>query len=184
MYPRFIQTFLDKQLNGLPTHKEKYDASFHTKKVFANMKRIGKEFSGKETPLFSTMKVLDLEDELKRTKTAQQTKIAGLEKRVKKLEKKHRSRTHKLKRLYKVGLTVRVTQASKRKEVMIQVPKETTTTKIASSQQSQIQDKESNSKRAGDELDQEISKKQKVEDDKESEELKKYLEIIPDDGDE
>nr|GEW16443.1 putative ribonuclease H-like domain-containing protein [Tanacetum cinerariifolium] len=51
----FIQTFLDKQLNGLPTHKEKYDVSFHTKKVFANMKRIGKGFSGKETPLFLTM---------------------------------------------------------------------------------------------------------------------------------
>nr|GEZ93052.1 hypothetical protein [Tanacetum cinerariifolium] len=46
-------------------------------------------------------KVLDLEDELKRTKTAQQTKIDGLERRVKKLEKKQRSRTHKLKRLYK-----------------------------------------------------------------------------------
>nr|GEU84562.1 hypothetical protein [Tanacetum cinerariifolium] len=55
LYPRFIQTFLDKQLDGLPTHKEKYDVSFHTKKVFANMKRIGKGFSGKETPLFPTM---------------------------------------------------------------------------------------------------------------------------------
>nr|GFA02383.1 hypothetical protein [Tanacetum cinerariifolium] len=54
-YSRFIQTFLDKQLDGLPTHKEKYDVSFHTKKVFANMKRIGKGFSGKKTPLFSTM---------------------------------------------------------------------------------------------------------------------------------
>nr|GEX60151.1 hypothetical protein [Tanacetum cinerariifolium] len=38
---------------------------------------------------------------------------------------------------------------------------------------------ESSSKRAGDELDQERSKKQKVEDDKEQEELKKCLEIIP-----
>nr|GFA75798.1 hypothetical protein [Tanacetum cinerariifolium] len=42
---------------------------------------------------------------------------------------------------------------------------------------------ESSSKRAEDELDQERSKKQKVEDNKESEELKKCLEIIPDDGD-
>nr|GEY03807.1 hypothetical protein [Tanacetum cinerariifolium] len=42
---------------------------------------------------------------------------------------------------------------------------------------------ESSSKRAEDELDQERSKKQKVEDDKESEELKRCLEIIPDDGD-
>nr|GEW52785.1 hypothetical protein [Tanacetum cinerariifolium] len=42
---------------------------------------------------------------------------------------------------------------------------------------------EGSSKRAGDELEQERSKKQKVEDDKESEELKKCLEIIPNGGD-
>nr|GFC68332.1 hypothetical protein [Tanacetum cinerariifolium] len=125
--------------------------------------------------------------------------IDGLERRVKKVEKKHMSRTHKLKRLYKVGLTARVisssdnealdkedtskqgrideidvektlpyvpvsaaeiivtiaptiiaestkinvevTQAPKRKGVMIQEPKETATTKTASSQQPQVQDK-------------------------------------------
>nr|GEX58244.1 hypothetical protein [Tanacetum cinerariifolium] len=55
MYPRFIKTFLDKQLDGLPTHKEKYDVLFHTKKVFANKKRISKGFSSKETPLFSRL---------------------------------------------------------------------------------------------------------------------------------
>ncbi|GKE27808.1 hypothetical protein Tco_1443192, partial [Tanacetum coccineum] len=48
--------------------------------------------------------VLDLE----KTKTTQHNEIASLKWRVKKLEKKNRSRTHKLKRLYKVGLTVRV----------------------------------------------------------------------------
>ncbi|GJV68319.1 hypothetical protein Tco_1483828 [Tanacetum coccineum] len=42
---------------------------------------------------------------------------------------------------------------------------------------------ESSSKRAGEALEQESSKKQKVEEDKESEELKKCLEISPDDGD-
>nr|GEU63279.1 hypothetical protein [Tanacetum cinerariifolium] len=52
---RFIQMFLDKKLDGFPTHKEKYDVSFYTKKVFANMKRIGKVFSVKETELFPTM---------------------------------------------------------------------------------------------------------------------------------
>ncbi|GJV05836.1 hypothetical protein Tco_1343492 [Tanacetum coccineum] len=49
-------------------------------------------------------KVLDLE----KTKTTQHNEIASLKRRVKKLEKKNRSRTHKLKRLYKVGLTARV----------------------------------------------------------------------------
>nr|GFA04316.1 hypothetical protein [Tanacetum cinerariifolium] len=162
-------------------------------------------------------KFLKIEDELKMTKTSQQTKIDSLERRVKKLEKKHMSRTHKLKRLYKVGLTakvisssddealdkediskqgridvidtnedialmlidtavddvqvtttiteilvsaaetilttastitaqstkinVEVTQAPKRKGVMIQEPEETTTTKTPSSQQPQVQDK-------------------------------------------
>ncbi|GJW33819.1 hypothetical protein Tco_0053851 [Tanacetum coccineum] len=49
-------------------------------------------------------RVLDLE----KTKTTQHNKIAGLKRRVKKLKNKNRSRTHRLKRLYKVGLTARV----------------------------------------------------------------------------
>nr|GEV79547.1 hypothetical protein [Tanacetum cinerariifolium] len=52
------------------------------------------------------------DDKLKRTKTAQQNEIDGLERRVKKLEKKKRSRTHKLKRLYKIGLTTKVISSS------------------------------------------------------------------------
>nr|GEX91122.1 xylulose kinase-1 [Tanacetum cinerariifolium] len=43
-----------------------------------------------------------------RTKTTQALKITSLKRRVKKLEKKQRSRTHKLKRLYKIGLITRV----------------------------------------------------------------------------
>ncbi|GJZ83716.1 putative ribonuclease H-like domain-containing protein [Tanacetum coccineum] len=49
-------------------------------------------------------RVLDLE----KTKTTQHNEIASLKRRVKKLVKKSRSRTHKLKRLYQVGLTARV----------------------------------------------------------------------------
>ncbi|GKF10024.1 hypothetical protein Tco_0044248 [Tanacetum coccineum] len=49
-------------------------------------------------------KVLDLEN----TKTAQAQEITSLKLRVKKLEKKGGSRTHKLKRLYKVGRSARV----------------------------------------------------------------------------
>nr|GEX03120.1 hypothetical protein [Tanacetum cinerariifolium] len=49
-------------------------------------------------------RILDLE----KTKTIQRNEINSLKRRVKKLEKKNRSRTHKLKRLYKVGLTARV----------------------------------------------------------------------------
>ncbi|GKA55473.1 hypothetical protein Tco_0754422, partial [Tanacetum coccineum] len=49
-------------------------------------------------------RVLDLE----KTNITQYNEIGSLKRRVKKLEKKNRSRTHKLKRLYKVGLTTRV----------------------------------------------------------------------------
>ncbi|GJX06078.1 retrovirus-related pol polyprotein from transposon TNT 1-94 [Tanacetum coccineum] len=49
-------------------------------------------------------KVLDLET----SKTTQVLEIESLKRRVKKLEKKQRSRTHKLKRLYKVGLSAKV----------------------------------------------------------------------------
>ncbi|GKC63242.1 hypothetical protein Tco_1095840 [Tanacetum coccineum] len=49
-------------------------------------------------------KVLDLE----KIKTIQHNEIASLKRMVKKLEKKNRSRTHKLRRLYKVGLTAKV----------------------------------------------------------------------------
>ncbi|GKC09634.1 hypothetical protein Tco_1001244 [Tanacetum coccineum] len=50
--------------------------------------------------------------DLEKTKTTQQNEIGSLKRRVKKLEKKDRSRTHKLKRLYKVGLTARVESSS------------------------------------------------------------------------
>nr|GEW36177.1 hypothetical protein [Tanacetum cinerariifolium] len=49
-------------------------------------------------------RVLDLET----TNTTQAMEIESLKRRVKKLEKKKRSRTHGLKRLYKVGLSARV----------------------------------------------------------------------------
>nr|GEW15166.1 retrovirus-related Pol polyprotein from transposon TNT 1-94 [Tanacetum cinerariifolium] len=45
---------------------------------------------------------------LEKTKTTQGNEMASLKKRVKKLKNKYRSRTHKLKRLYKIGLTARV----------------------------------------------------------------------------
>nr|GEV11704.1 Gag-Pol polyprotein [Tanacetum cinerariifolium] len=46
--------------------------------------------------------------DLGKTKTTQALEIDSLKRRVKKLNKKQRSRTHKLKRLYKVGLSARV----------------------------------------------------------------------------
>ncbi|GJY62507.1 hypothetical protein Tco_0463164 [Tanacetum coccineum] len=57
MYPRFVQVFVNQQVDGMPTHKRKYIAPSHSKKIFRNMKRVGKGFSGNVTPLFPTMVV-------------------------------------------------------------------------------------------------------------------------------
>ncbi|GJT45531.1 hypothetical protein Tco_0954246 [Tanacetum coccineum] len=194
MYPRFVQVFLDNQLEGMINNNIIYIAPSYTKKVFANMKRQRKDFSSRVTPLFSTMMVqaqqeqgegsdmptitqpsssqpqqkhkprnpkkkdtqipqsnvpsdnlvdevvneenvskhsndplvssedrLKLEElmtlctnlqnrvfDLEHTKTTQALEIDNLKRRVKKLKKKQRSRTHRLRRLYKVGLSARV----------------------------------------------------------------------------
>ncbi|GJY33169.1 putative ribonuclease H-like domain-containing protein [Tanacetum coccineum] len=153
MYPRFVQVFLNKQVDGMATHDEIYVTPSHTKKVFWNMKRVRKGFSRNITPLFPTMMVqaqqeqgeaakaineenvpthsnglllsgedrLKLEElmtlctnlqnrvlDLEHTKTTQALEIESLKRRVKKLEKMQRLRTYKLKRLYKVGLSIKV----------------------------------------------------------------------------
>nr|GEY39445.1 hypothetical protein [Tanacetum cinerariifolium] len=46
MFPRFVQLLIDHQLGDMSHHKDIYDNPSLTKKVFANMKRIGTGFSG------------------------------------------------------------------------------------------------------------------------------------------
>ncbi|GKB85436.1 hypothetical protein Tco_0957708 [Tanacetum coccineum] len=57
MYPRFVQVFVNKQVGDMSHHKRIYVTPSHTKKIFGNMKREGKGFSGRVTPLFQTMMV-------------------------------------------------------------------------------------------------------------------------------
>nr|GEU28947.1 retrovirus-related Pol polyprotein from transposon TNT 1-94 [Tanacetum cinerariifolium] len=144
-------------------------------------------------------RVLDLE----KTKTTQGNEIASLKRRVKKLEKINRSRTHKLKRLYKVSLTARVESSDKeslgenaskqgkridaidQNEDITLEQKEPEIFDKAFKRVNTFEDYrtelvERKDKRAGDELEQEISKKQKVEDEKETAELKQLMEIILD----
>nr|GEW19323.1 hypothetical protein [Tanacetum cinerariifolium] len=140
MYPRFIQTFLDKQLDGLPTHKEKYDLSFHTKKVFVNMKRIGNGFSSKETPVFPTMvgpkqgriDKIDADEDIALVSTYDNNIVQdeGIEDVVSATETIVTNALTITAESTKIN--VEVTQAPKRKGVMIQELKETT--KTASSQ--------------------------------------------------
>ncbi|GJW16400.1 hypothetical protein Tco_0020533 [Tanacetum coccineum] len=62
MYPRFVQVFLNNQLEGMATHNRIYIAPSHTNKFFANIRREGKDFSRRETPLFPTMVVQTQEE--------------------------------------------------------------------------------------------------------------------------
>nr|GEY15126.1 hypothetical protein [Tanacetum cinerariifolium] len=57
MYPHFLQLMIKKQVGDLSTHTTKYTYPALTQKVFANMQRVGKGFSGVETPLFEGMLV-------------------------------------------------------------------------------------------------------------------------------
>ncbi|GKB28762.1 hypothetical protein Tco_0868163 [Tanacetum coccineum] len=127
----FVQVFLDKQVEGMTKHKEIYVTPSHTKKVFANIKRRGKGFSGRVTPLFQTMMVQALEElerggelrgegvdekgEVENERNLEiiqrplfKLKIAKLKERVNKLEGMNKSRTPRLKRLRKVGRTARI----------------------------------------------------------------------------
>ncbi|GKD51145.1 hypothetical protein Tco_1280121 [Tanacetum coccineum] len=58
----FVQVFLDKQVEGMSKHKGIYVTPSHTKKIFANIKRERKGFSGRITPLFQTMMVQAIKD--------------------------------------------------------------------------------------------------------------------------
>ncbi|GJX78923.1 hypothetical protein Tco_0327072 [Tanacetum coccineum] len=55
MYPRFIQIFLNKYKRLLLPHKRCYIVPTITQKLFSNMKRASKGYTGVDTPLFQTM---------------------------------------------------------------------------------------------------------------------------------
>ncbi|GJR11343.1 hypothetical protein Tco_0793995 [Tanacetum coccineum] len=100
MYPYFLQVFINQQLGDMSHHKKIFVNPFHTKKVFANMKRPGKDFSGRITPLFDTMMVQASKEvgedsdhptdsnqipivlDLEKAKDAQAKEIAALKKRI------------------------------------------------------------------------------------------------------
>nr|GEY23894.1 hypothetical protein [Tanacetum cinerariifolium] len=53
----WLQTKNSTFPNGMSKHNAIFVIPSHTKKVFRNMKRVGKDFPGRETPLFPTMMV-------------------------------------------------------------------------------------------------------------------------------
>nr|GFB44990.1 hypothetical protein [Tanacetum cinerariifolium] len=76
MYPRFIQLIIQTNIADLSKHTTRYISPVLTQKVFANMRRVGKGFSGVETPLFENM--LAVRDVAKKEEA--QTNIADLSK--------------------------------------------------------------------------------------------------------
>nr|GEY00923.1 hypothetical protein [Tanacetum cinerariifolium] len=67
MYPRFIQLIIQSNFTNLSKHTNRYISPVLTQKVFANMRRVGKGFSGVETPLFKNMlavRAVDAEEEV------------------------------------------------------------------------------------------------------------------------
>ncbi|GKB20965.1 hypothetical protein Tco_0854888 [Tanacetum coccineum] len=70
MYPRFVQVFMDKQVEEISKHKKIYVTPSHTKKVFVNMKRQGKYFSSRDTPLFPTM-IVQAQEQKKQSRRKQ-----------------------------------------------------------------------------------------------------------------
>ncbi|GJQ89357.1 putative ribonuclease H-like domain-containing protein [Tanacetum coccineum] len=62
LYLRFLHVFINQQLGNMSTHKKIIVYPFHTKKVFANMKRARKDFYGRIIPLFDTMMVQPVEE--------------------------------------------------------------------------------------------------------------------------
>ncbi|GJS73041.1 hypothetical protein Tco_0705882 [Tanacetum coccineum] len=57
MYPQFVQLFIIQQLGDMSHYKKIYVTPSHIKKIFANMKREGNDFSRRVTPLLATMMV-------------------------------------------------------------------------------------------------------------------------------
>ncbi|GJU87203.1 hypothetical protein Tco_1294749 [Tanacetum coccineum] len=57
LYLRFLQVFINQQLGDMSHHNKVYVNPSHTKKIFDNIKREGKDFSRRITPLFDTMMV-------------------------------------------------------------------------------------------------------------------------------
>nr|GEX18077.1 ankyrin repeat-containing protein [Tanacetum cinerariifolium] len=92
----------------------KYTSPTLTQKVFANMRMIGKRFSGVDTPLFDGMlmqqQVQDVKDAAEDDdhEIAQAIEITKLKQKVKRLEKKRQFKSFGLKRLRKVRTAQRV----------------------------------------------------------------------------
>nr|GFA33928.1 hypothetical protein [Tanacetum cinerariifolium] len=72
MYPRFIQLIIQTNIDDLSKHTTRYSSPVLTQKVFANMRKVRKGFSGVETPLFESMLAQKAAKRRKLSKEAQE----------------------------------------------------------------------------------------------------------------
>nr|GEU40540.1 hypothetical protein [Tanacetum cinerariifolium] len=135
LFLRFLQVFLDKQVEGMTRHKEMYIISSHTKNIFADMRRIGASFSrdedhvstpssdplpsGEDSSTLNELMVFctNLQEhvlDLQKVKGAQAKEMTALKKKVSKLNKWRKSRSRGLKRLKKIGSGRRVKSPMKK----------------------------------------------------------------------
>nr|GEY50711.1 hypothetical protein [Tanacetum cinerariifolium] len=64
MYLRFLQLLIIAQVGDISSHSTKYSSPALTQKMFANMRRVGKGFSGVDTPLFKGMIMAQQDDDI------------------------------------------------------------------------------------------------------------------------
>nr|GEY97203.1 hypothetical protein [Tanacetum cinerariifolium] len=94
-------------VGDLSTHTTRFISPSLTQKVFANMQRVGKGFSGVETPLFEGMLAVRQPAE-EGVVEAQVQADDALKARIKRLEKANKVKSSKLRRLRKVGASRRI----------------------------------------------------------------------------
>nr|GEW49873.1 hypothetical protein [Tanacetum cinerariifolium] len=201
MFPRFIQLINNHQLGDMAHHKQIFDTPSLTKKVIANIKWVGTGFFREVTLLFDNMlvqapeevaeqifpspsndplpsgkdslklkelmdlftnlsnKVLELESKVIDIKSTYQERIEKLEGRVERpLFEKHYNYNQAFLDEVNEGVNVLETEVRQEKDVEVE-----------------------SYKREGENLEQEIAKKQRMEE--ETGELKKYLQVVTDDDD-
>nr|GEU48694.1 putative ribonuclease H-like domain-containing protein [Tanacetum cinerariifolium] len=212
MFPRFVQVFFNNQLEEMANHTRIYVLPSYTKKIFGNIKRVGKGFSGMDTPLFPTMMV-QAQEELRKESSANEesldedkdifgvndqndTLMFDADKdlqefafKLQAIEDEHeRIIREKSQQIKEVNLVWDDVQAKIKADYEM-------AQRLQAEEQEQLTyaekarlfmeflEKRRNSKRAKDELEQEIAKKQRIKDENESTELKRCLEIVLDDVD-
>nr|GEU33429.1 hypothetical protein [Tanacetum cinerariifolium] len=110
----------DKQVDGMSTHSAVYVIPSHTKKVFSNMRRIGKDFSSVITPLFTTM-LVQAQVDMGKGSTMQSTPPTyTIQPRTSKPQKKQKTKKSKNKDTHKTQPSDHTNEALNKDNILVQ----------------------------------------------------------------